>query len=134
MFEDGLGDLGVVMISVEVDDRARHDAADERTRVVAPLGQALYMLALSAVMSDGRRITVDAWGVQATPPILLSEIREHLDIGLGRVAEHRAPRSAWDPLLAALASNGVCVTESDLRVLPLRLAVLSSATSAVTFD
>ena len=97
-------------------------------------GRISYLLALTALLEDGRRITVESWGVHGRPPVRLSEIREHLDIGLGRRTEPRPVPSAWAPLVDALAGNAVAVKESDLQALPLRLLVAGSAASAVIFD
>ena len=126
----------VIGIEIRVDDeRSRHrDDADQRSRVVPQQGRIVYLLALTALLDDGRRLTVESWGVHARPPVRLSEIREHLEIGLGRRSEPRPVPSAWVPLVDALAEDGVTVKESDMKVLPLRLLVAPSAVNAVTFD
>ena len=91
-------------------------------------------IVLSAVLSDGRRITADnSIGINGHLNMQRSEVNELIDRMLGRDPQmRRPPVLAWKPLVAALESIGVITFESELIARPLEIRFEPSAERAVT--
>lgn len=91
---------------------------------------------LSAVLDDGRRVTVDTpLGISGSLSISRSEVNEQLARLLGRDPRmRRPPRLAWGPLTAALESIGVSSSEAELTATPLEVRFEPSTDDVVAPD
>ncbi|HEY1687604.1 MAG TPA: hypothetical protein VGF95_01945 [Solirubrobacteraceae bacterium] len=91
---------------------------------------------LSAVLGNDERITEGGClGIGGRPKMRLSEVREHLDIGLGRNPKLHSPEPlGWGPLLRALEDSGVIVSEIELIKMPLEIHVSKAARYLLTLD
>jgi len=131
---DAASRVPVEMIEVEIRCDAGFQRSPSELRVLPPPGKVMVSLALIAVLDGGDRVEVEKWGFSERPPAQLGVIREVVDIGLGRLSAPHPTPLAWAPLVDALASSGIAVSESQLQTLPVRLRVAESAEALVEMD
>lgn len=104
--------------------------------VRTPPGRTGFRIVLSAVLDDSRRITENGClSVHGTSKMRLSEIREHLDTGLGRDPTLHSPTPlGWSRLVHALIEAGLTVAEADLIDAPLEISLSPVAEQTLTVD
>jgi hypothetical protein len=124
-----------------IDEQTRRDRDEQRGRnlvVRTPPGAMRLGLrvVLSAVLSDGRRITADnCFGIGGPPGMLRPEVDELIHRMLGRDAGvHRPPKLSWDALISALEDIGVISSEPELITTRLEIRLEPSAHQALTLD
>lgn len=91
---------------------------------------------LCAVLDDGQRITEEGClGVGGPRNMRMSEVREHMDIGLGRDPDLHSPTPlGWGRLIEALESSQLVASEAELIAAPLEFHLSDGARQMLTLD